>query len=289
MRTDTLYASVTQKVVDLLEQGVPPWTSPFANVLPANAISGRRYSGSNILLLWLAAMEKGWRNPLYMTFLQAQQVGASIRKGEKSHPVLFVSFVKDKEDPEKEVPFAKVSHVFNVNQVDNLPPEYNPAPKVWDKDEQFDASYAFFNDIPADVRYGGDRAFYHHGDDYIRLPTADSFSSADDFLRTFSHELVHWSGHKDRCNRVFGKKFADPEYSHEELIAELGAAFIMAQFGYTGHTNSASYLAGWLKMLKQDPRALFSIASYAGHAADYINRSVEASRKAKAVMAEALA
>jgi len=284
MLSKALYAATTQKVVALLEAGAPPWQSPFSNSVPANAVSGRKYNGSNILLLWLAAMERGWKNPAYLTFLQAKQVGATIRKGEKAHPVIFVSFTKD-DETDREVPFAKISYVFNVEQVENLPEQYNPAPKVWDKDEQYAAAYDFFNDVPAEVRYGADKAYYVPSKDYVAMPHATAFSSADAFFRTLSHELCHWSGHKDRCNRVYGKRFADPEYSHEELIAEMGAAFLMAQFGYTGHTNSAAYLAGWLKLLKQDPRALFSIASYAGHAADYIGKAVEASRTAKAVMA----
>ena len=282
-----VYARVTDRIVAALESGVRPWMKPWAapaddrgSLVPLrhNLVP---YRGINVLLLWGDAMEKGFSRNVWMTFKQAEERGARVRKGEHGSLVVFadrsVKVEADKKGEEKERAFGfmKAYTVFNVEQIDGLPatfavPEEKPAGHVVDVHK---AAEAFFAGTGAAFRHGGNRAFYAPGLDVIQLPEVNAFRDAESYAATKAHELIHWSGHKDRMAREFGKRFGDHAYAVEELVAEMGAAFLCDQLGVTPEVRDdhAAYLANWLSVLKGDKRAIFTAAAQAQAAADFLH------------------
>jgi antirestriction protein ArdC len=275
--TRDLYAEVTAKIVDSLEHGVAPWVRPWKSDskgggLPYNAISGKTYRGINTALLFTPLYaEQGW-----MTYKQAGDVGANVRKGEKGSMIVFYKpfVVRDRNAPDdglqhdKTIPLLRAFHVFNVAQIENLPSKYLPAPDLRPDVERHAAAEALL--ARAQVRHGGDRAFYAPGPDFIQLPHAADFRSVAEYYGTALHELTHWTGHTSRTAREYGKRFGDQAYSREELVAEMGAAYLCANVGIAGKLQHPEYLAAWLKVLKEDKRAILLAASAAQKAADFV-------------------
>jgi antirestriction protein ArdC len=245
--------------------------------------NGKPYSGIHVLSLWASAMAQNFAAPIWMTFKQASELDAHIRKGEKGALVVYADSIKRKETDEKtgdeidrEIPFLKGYTVFNVEQIEGLPEIYyakatpNPDPV-----DRIDHAEKFFAALGATIRHGGNRAFYSIAADAIQMPPFESFQDADSYYATLAHECTHWTGSKTRLDRDFGgHRFGSEDYAVEELVAELGAAFLCAdlELALEPREDHASYIATWLKVLATDNRAVFTAATHAQRAAEFINR-----------------
>ncbi len=273
-----LYSTVTARILAELEAGSAPWIKPWsatagANV-PCNAVSNRPYSGCNVVLLWMAA-SAGYPTPRYLTFKQASEAGGSVRKGEHGFRVYFVKQlqVRDGEaDDVRLVPMLREYTVFNVAQCEGLSDKViSPQPpKVRNHDDRDKLADEFLASGRADIREGFGEAYYRPSDDYVSLPPFAAFKSADSFYNVAFHELGHWTGHKSRLDRDLRNRFGDRQYAAEELVAELAAAFLCAEFGFDNDLRHAGYIASWIELLKADKRAFFTAASKAQAAADYL-------------------
>lgn len=265
-----IYEEVTAQIVSALEAGVAPWVKPWKDGaqpdLPYNASSGREYNGINQILLGMQAYSSnGW-----LTFKQAKDLGGSIRKGEKSTIVVYWQFLRQGEDGDvRTIPLIKAYRVFNLDQCEGIDEgklkRHVPA----------QAGEGGFNAVARDagaiVNHGGSKAFYNPSSDHIVVPSIDVFTSASAYEATLAHELVHWTGHKSRCNREFGKRFGNEAYAFEELVAEIGAAFACARLGVEQEgLQHAEYVSAWLKVLKDDKRAIFTAASKARDAVNFL-------------------
>ncbi len=285
---EDVYSRVTACIVADLEQGTRPWLKPWSGSHPAGSITrplrsnGQPYRGLNVLLLWGEAMAKGYTAPIWMTYKQAQELGAQVRKGETGALVVYADRItrtetNDKgEAQEREIPFMKGYTVFNVEQIDGLPGHYlaPPAPAL-PAAARIARAEAFTAATGAAITHGGNSAFYSPSHDRVQLPPFEVFKDAESYYATALHELTHWTGHASRCARDFEKRhrFGSQAYAFEELIAELGAAFLCADLGITPEPrpDHADYLAHWLAVLKADKRAIFTAASAAQRAADFLH------------------
>ncbi|WP_027712564.1 ArdC family protein [Dickeya chrysanthemi] len=271
-----IYQTVTDSIITTLETGVKPWTCPWQRVsgmsgLPSNFATGIAYSGMNIMLLWCSASEQGFGDSRWMTYKQAQAVGGQVRKGEHGTTAIFYTTLeKESEDGEIDhIPMLKAFTVFNVEQIDGLPlttDVVNPAETF----EPLPQAENLLRRSGACIVEKGQNAFFKPSTDEIWLPERHLFSDAANFYATGLHELVHWSGAKNRLNREMKGKFGSEGYAFEELIAELGSAFLMADLGIIGEVQHESYIASWLKALKNDKRYIFKAASAASKAHRYL-------------------
>jgi len=285
-RTD-LYTRVTAHILADLERGVRPWLQPWHAANTTGRVTrplrhnGTPYRGINILLLWGEAMTKGYAAPIWMTFTQATTLGAHVRKGEHGTLVVYAdTFTRTEtndqgDEVERRIPFLKSYTVFNVEQMAGLPAPYLTAPAPpGDPLQLIDRAERFFAATGAVVRHGGDRAYYSPTLDVIQLPPPEAFRDAERYAATKSHEFLHWTKHETRLNRDFGgTRFGDAGYAREELVAELGAAFLCADLGLTPEPRAdhAAYLASWLRVLRTDTRAIFTAAAHAQRAVDYLH------------------
>ncbi|MDD2324516.1 MAG: zincin-like metallopeptidase domain-containing protein [Alphaproteobacteria bacterium] len=288
-----IYSHVTDKIIADLEKGVRPWQKPWNSAHTSGRIvrprrhNGLPYNGVNILLLWSEAYDKGYQSPTWMTFRQAQEYGGHIRKGEKSCTVVYASTFSKAEtdettgqDIEKDIPFLRGYRVFNAEQIEGLPERFTVQPEgsSLSKPERLDLVDQFIRNTGADLRHGGDRAFYAEKADYIRMPRIEAFKDPESYYGTLTHELTHWTKHKSRLDRTFAtdsnapRSFGDESYAKEELVAEIGSAFLCADLGITPDVREdhAAYIGHWLKALKDDRKLIFSAAAHAGRAADYL-------------------
>jgi antirestriction protein ArdC len=284
---EDIYTRVTQKIIASLEQGVRPWMKPWSVEHTAGRITkplrccGTPYKGINVLLLWAEAVESGYVAPIWMTYKQAAERGGHVRKGEHgSHIVYANRFTKTEEDDrgeeiERSIPFMKSYVVFNVEQIDGLPDIfYAKFTNNLPPERRIAAAEQFIANTGATIIHGGNRAYYAPGPDAIRLPPFEAFRDAESYYATSLHEQVHWTKAKHRLDRDFGRKqFGDDGYAREELVAEMGAAFLCADLGITPdiRDDHAAYLAHWLEVLKSDKRAIFQVAAHAQRAADYLH------------------
>ncbi|WP_428491618.1 ArdC family protein [Rhodopila sp.] len=283
MKTD-IYEKVTAKIIEALEAGTRPWSQPWNAEHAAGRITrplranGVPYNGINVLLLWGEAMTKSFTAPVWCTFKQALELGGSVRKGEHGSMVVYADKIKrrdEKTDEEKIISFMKGYTVFNVEQVDNLPAHFYTvaAPQI-DPVQRDAMADAFFKATGANLKTGGNKAYYSISTDHVQLPPFEAFRDAASFYATEAHELTHWTRHESRLNREFGRKrWGDEGYAAEELVAELGAAFLCADLGLTPEIrpDHASYIEHWLKVLKEDKRAIFTAASHAQKAVDFLH------------------
>lgn len=281
MKTSDLYASVTAEVIRQIEEGTPPWVRPWKDaklrgvgMIPSNLVTGRLYSGGNILLLWLAASQRGFGSLQFATYHQVNQIGANVRKGEKATHVIFTKHgtKKDEESGEdKPMTIVKSYPVFHVSQLDDLDDKYlEPQEEPKAQTMIYGRASDFAKGTGIRIRDGGNKAAYYPGGDEVMMPFANQFESEESYWGTLNHELIHASGHKNRLDRTFGKRFGDTAYAREELVAEIGSAFLCARLEIPATFRSASYIDNWLKVLKEDNRAIFSAASYAGQASDWL-------------------
>ena len=279
-----IYQTVTDSIIAMLEAGVKPW-APGHNakdcglpVIPTRAC-GKAYRGINVALLWGAAEMKGYRHQTWMTFNQAKELGGCVRKGEKATPVVYWGTFKvqaddadDSGDDGKSRMFAKGYSVFNIEQIDGLPARFYEPATVEPSETRIAKADAWAVATGADIRHGGSQAYYSPKGDYVQVPPFAAYAEPERYYSTLSHELTHWSGAKARLDRTFGRRFGDQAYAFEELVAEMGAAFSCARLGIENETREdhASYLASWLRVLRSDKRAIFTAASKAQAACDYL-------------------
>jgi antirestriction protein ArdC len=273
-----------------------PWhTSGRFSSSPINVSSRKAYRGINTLCLWTAAEAKGYAPGEWGTYKQWQDRKSQVRKGEKATTVVFWKFTNDTQESQEErdesgnsgsrLLFARAYSVFNAAQVDGYTPKAEPETPVLERVEKAEA---FFHDIGADVRHGGNRAYYTPDGDYIQMPQFAAFVENVRYYSTLAHEHTHWTATSERCDRQLGKRFGDNAYAAEELIAELGAAFVCAQLGLSvePREDHAQYIQSWLKVLKADRRAIFTEASKAQQACDWLVKRAETNADvAKAVAA----
>jgi len=286
MRSD-IYEAVTSKIVAALEQGVRPWHQPWSGDQLAERISrplrsnGLPYRGINVLMLWGTAIERGYQRATWMTFKQALELGGHVRKGEKGSQVVYANCITRTEtnsttgeDEERNIPFLKAYTVFNVEQVEALPPSFYHIEGAPDPVERIAVADAFFAATGAVIRHGGNRAFYQPSEDRVQMPPYEAFEAPEAYYATLAHEMTHWTKGPGRLDRDFGRKrFGDAGYAMEELVAELGAAFLCADLGLSPEPREehASYLDHWVKVLKADKRAIFNAAAHAQRAADFLH------------------
>lgn len=285
-RTD-VYARVTDAIVAQLEAGVRPWIQPWSAGLFAGAVTrplragGQPYSGVNVLLLWREAVAHGFAAPVWMTFRQALALGGHVRAGAHGAAVVYGGRMRRQEagadggTVERSIPFLKAYVVFNVDQIDGLPdavhgrgrPSLSP-------DRRIARADAFFAATGAAVRHGGGGASYSVDTDQVQSPPFEAFDDPEAYYATLAHECVHWTRHPRRLNRDFGRRRrGDEGYAREELVAELGAAFLCADLGLalTPRADHADYIGDWLTVLKDDRRFVFAAAAHAQKACDYLH------------------
>lgn len=296
MKTETTrqdpHQRITDRILAELEQGATPWTKPWSIEALAGRVTrplrstGEPYRGINVILLWMEAVAAGYASPTWMTYRQAQALGGQVRKGEQGAPVVYYGESKKTEqdsatgeEREAGFRFLKSYTVFNVAQIDGLPDRFAPEPIAPCPAPQTDAriaeAEAFFEAIGASVSHGGDRAYYAVGSDRIQLPPFEAFHDAHGYYATRGHETVHWTRHPSRLDRSFGReKWGDEGYAREELVAELGAAFLAADLGLClePRPDHAAYLASWIKVLQNDKRAIVQAASHAERAVAYLHQ-----------------
>ena len=237
-----LKQTITDSIIDMLEQGGlenrPLWNKALATGLPCNGKTGMTYSGVNILILWNCAVKRSYSSNVWLTFKQATDLGGRVRVGEKSVMCVYFEMVKANDqradNEESFYPMCKPFWLFNAAQIDALPPAlygvsnqktFNP----------IDEAEQILSKSGAAIHYGYDKASYSPLKDEIYLPYREAFTSPERFYVTACHELCHWVGHASRLNRDFGHRFGS-DYAFEELIAELGSAFLCAQLGFVDAT-----------------------------------------------------
>jgi antirestriction protein ArdC len=280
----SLYDEVTDRIVAELEAGRVPWVQPWGKAgtgpgLPRNALTGRSYSGVNLLILWGEVIAPGWPSQSWLTFRQASEAGGCVRKGERGTTVVYADrFVPEGEKQRvereggdaKAVPFLKRFTVFNVAQCEGLRSGHAADPAPLPEREIVPVAEAVIAASGVDFRIGGDRAFYVPGLDFVQVPPQPAFFEQINYYRTCLHELTHATGHPKRLARNITNTFGSKDYAREELVAEMGSAFLCAALGIEPTVRHADYLASWLEVLREDNRAIFRAASQATKAADWL-------------------
>lgn len=288
-RTD-IYARITERIVEELEKGVRPWVQPWRASHVKGRITrplrhnGEPYTGMNVLLLWSEAMARGYAAPIWMTFRQAGELGAHVRKGETSSTVIFASrFTKTETDAQgsevdRNIPFLKAYGVFNVEQIDGLPDHYHHRPQpVEDPIERIEHADRFFTNTGSVVRHGGSQAFYSPSSGHIQMPPFETFRDAASYAAVLGHEHVHWTADPRRVGRDLSRYSKDrSERAREELVAEIGSALLCADLGIVPELeprpDHASYVQSWLRVLHGDKRAIFQAAAHAQRAVAFLHQ-----------------
>ena len=285
-----VHREITDHIIAAIE-GSPgncemPWHREVGSSFPKNARTGNAYNGVNVLALWVAAEVRGYSSGIWATYRQWRELGAQVRKDEKGSVIVFCKEmpreVVDETTGEAEtatVLFARASFVFNVDQVDGDVNGWQPSkPPVANPALILEYAEAFVRATKADIRHGGDRACYRPAADQIQMPDRDRFTgtksstATEGYYSTLFHELTHWSGHKKRLARDLSSRFEKEAYAMEELVAELGAAFLCSELAVTNspRLDHAAYINNWLTVLKNDKRAIFTAASKANEAKNFL-------------------
>jgi antirestriction protein ArdC len=265
-----IYQEVTDRIINALEQEMVPWQRPWAdgNGMPHNLSTDRYYRGINVPLLWCSQFDRGFESDRWLTLRQANTLGARVKKGSKGTAIIFWKTrtirVEGADEPEATIPVARVYSVFNEDQIDGLPVRDKPVAE-WDPHVEAEKLMD-----RATVVHGGDRAFYAPNSDIIQLPPVEAFTDQGAYYSTALHELTHWTGHSSRLDRLKKGSTGGTDYAQEELVAEMGAAFLCAQLGIGGKLQHPEYIGHWLKVLKEDNRSVFRASSAAQKAVDYI-------------------
>ena len=280
-----LYDAVTARIITELEAGRLPWVQPWGASggtgpsLPRNALTARSYSGVNVLILWGAVIEHGWPSQSWLTFRQAQEAGGCVRKGERGQCVVYADrFTPEAErerarqtgDDAKAIAFLKRFTVFNVAQCEGLRAGLASDPAPLPERELVPVAEDVIAASGVDFRVGGTRAFYAPAQDFVQVPPQPAFFEQVNYYRTCLHELTHATGHAKRLGRNLTNGFGSKEYAREELIAEMGSAFLCAALGIVPTVRHADYIGSWLEVLREDNRAIFRAASAATKAADWL-------------------
>ena len=281
-----LYDEITSRIIGELEAGRLPWVQPWGSSgvvaplsMPRNALTGRGYSGINVLILWGAVVARGYSCQSWLTFRQALSLGGSVRKGERGTTVVYADrFVPEDEkrrsretgEDAHAISFLKRFTVFSTDQCDGLPEDLVVAPPPVPEGLIQPEIEALIQASGADLRLGGDKAFYSPALDYVQVPRPEAYFEPINWHRTALHELGHWSGHATRLARDLSGGFGSKKYAQEELVAEMTAAFTCATLGITPTVRHADYIGSWLDVLREDNRAIVRAASAASKAADLL-------------------
>jgi len=295
--------AITDRIIAMLEKGGnvfrERWTRAASRGMPRNGKTGAPYHGANVLLLWDAAVEHGYASNVWLTYKQAASMGAQVRRGERA--VLCAHFERKATRDRNESEIDSTGHgrsagegeggagdrgrsgvllcmpfwLFNVAQIDGLPESMTAdaqEPKAWADRSPIEGAMRFIGGCHASIQHGYLRAAYAPNADRILMPDVDRFTSPEAYCATALHELVHWTGNEKRLNRTFGQRFGDAAYAFEELVAELGCAFVLGHIGLVDATieGHAAYLDNWLQVLRNDRTAIFTAARHAGEAYEFI-------------------
>jgi antirestriction protein ArdC len=280
----SLYAGVTARVIAELEEGRLPWVQPWDGAacgctMPENAATKRRYSGINVLILWGAVVERGYRSQRWLTFRQALNLGGHVRRGEKGTTVCYADRftpraeeerARDEDREARAIAFLKRFTVFNVDQCEGLSEELTREPELPSERETIPQAEALIAATGADFRIGGSQAFYSPSADFVQVPPQQAYRDQINWYRTALHELGHWTGHRSRLGRDFSGGFGSASYAREDLVAEMASAFVCASLSIQPTVRHADYVGAWLDVLREDEKAIFRAASAAGKAADYL-------------------
>jgi antirestriction protein ArdC len=285
-----IYQQVTDQIIKQLEAGATPWVKQWNGSSSANhnAVSGKGYNGINTLILAMSAAANGFKSNQWATYKQWLELGGQVRKGTKGTTIIFYSPVSgskvNADGEEKSYHYVLKSYsVFNADQIDG----YTPAAAPVKTFNSIAALEALATDSGAIIKHGGDRAFYSPRNDFIQMPNKTDFTNEAAYYATLLHELAHWSGASNRLDRDLSGRFGNEAYAAEELIAELSAAFLCAEYQIDGDLRHAGYIASWLRILKNDNKAVFKAAALAQKSADYIKAL--ATSEAPAVVDELIA
>lgn len=290
--TVDLYTEVTNQIITALEAGTTPWVCPWdrehGSLMPTNLTTGRRYRGINVLLLNLRQIAGGFPTNRWLTFQQAHMLGAHVRRGESGTRIVFFKLLErddisapdgvnvgrfhaaNDEPSRKVIPLLRSFTVFNEAQVEGLPAHLTWPPTPQPEGDAHAAAEALLAQSGAVIQHGGSRAFYSPSLDLIQMPPAEFFVSFERYYSTALHELTHWTGHPGRCGRTLANRQHIEAYAFEELVAEMGSAFLSSHCGLQGQLHHASYIASWLEALRNDKRLVFSAASLAQKAVDFL-------------------
>ncbi len=281
-----VYTRVTNRIVADLEAGIPTWLKPWSAEHLAGKITrplranGVLYKGVNVFMLWAESVARGFVCPIWMTYRQARELGGQVRKGETGSLVVYADkMIRTETDAqgaesERAIPFLKGYSVFNCEQIDGLPDRFQATAPRLDPAARIAHAEQFLSASGADIRHGGTQAYYAIHPDYVQMPLFEAFRDAVSYYATLSHELTHWTRHPSRLDRDFGRKrYGDEGYAREELVAELGAAFLCADLHLTPQPrpDHAAYIASWLDVLRHDKRFIFTAASHAQRAVDFLH------------------
>lgn len=287
-----LYQRVTDAIVQMIERGFdgeklrPLWTTPSGHSpIPISAASKKAYRGINTVLLWAASIQFGYRSVHWATYRGWSQLGCQVRRGETATMIVFWKKLHARDAPDdtaedspEDTPgrprmMARAYNVFNAAQVEGWtePPPQEDIQKLPIED-RIDIADTFAKNTGAVIRHGGSQAYFVPSQDYVQMPEFEHFRDAESYYSVLLHELTHWTGHEHRLNRSFSKRFGDQAYAFEELVAEIGSAFVLASIGLSAEPREdhARYVGNWLKVLKGDKRAIFTAASQAQRAADLL-------------------
>lgn len=282
-----IYQEVTDRIIAQLEQGAAPWIKPWSatNVqggADINAVSRKPYRGINRVLLAMS----GFGSNRWATFKQWQELGGTVRKGEKGTHITFfkpTTWTKTSEGGDEEERSGVILRdfvVFNADQIDGIE---TPEAVVRPPAERDEACEATIHATEADIQYGGDKAFFAPSMDIIKVPHIETFKTREHFYATVFHELVHWTGADHRLDRNQLGRFGSSDYAFEELVAEIGAAMLCSDHGLQGDLRHAGYIQSWLKCLKDNNRAIFKAAALAEKAAQYVNQPAVARQQEEAL------
>ena len=288
-----IYQRVTDTIIRDLAQGARSWTKPWTttskdsdSIRPLRH-DGTPYRGINVLILWSEAIEHGYASPTWMTYRQAQALGAQVRKGEHGATVVYAKTIERVDDDlttgdetVRRIPMLRAYTVFNTDQIDGLPAPTPAQPSAIAESvsTRIERADTFIAATGAAIVHKGNRACYIPSADRIEMPLYGQFidtrtaSAAEGYYATVLHELIHWTSPPHRCDRDLGKRFGDHAYAREELVAEIGAAFLCADLSIAlePRPDHAAYLANWLTVLKSDKRAIFTAAALAQKAVDWL-------------------
>jgi len=267
---------ITSQIIAAIESGTGNWSKPWASLdgAPSNAKTGRDYRGVNRLVLSITQHAAMYERGIWATIKQWNSLGARVNKGEKASHITVRSERRDQETDEVTGVFWRAAPVFNAAQVNGYEVPALPDPRALQDHLEYANADAFVLRTGATIKHGGDRAFYMPSKDMIMLPTREAFSDGAAYYATLFHELTHWTGADQRLDRKQGGKFGSNDYAFEELVAEIGAAFLCSDMGVSNdepRTDHAQYLKHWLEILRASDRAIFSAAAQAGKATEYLN------------------
>jgi antirestriction protein ArdC len=280
-----IHRAITESIVAAIEAGTDkserPWHRPGLQ-MPLNATTANHYQGVNVVALWAQALDRGYGSNLWASYKQWQEIGAQVRKGERGSMIVFYKRLEElplepADDGKSRLSFvARASHVFNAQQVDGFTTPTLERQTAFQLDQQAEA---FIGAVGAEVRHGFATACYRHATDTVDMPDRELFTGTttstplQSYYGVLLHELTHWSGAPHRLARDMGKRFGDQAYAMEELVAEIGAAFLCSALGIASEPrpDHAAYVSAWLQVLKQDSKAIFMAASRAQEAFEHLS------------------